>query len=229
MRLTKQIFFIIISLLYIIYAKETKEKLTESEYKSAVVECANTHLEYCEKLLKQGVPDIKTCNVRTECEFVGWLYSQVQNYTRSLPYLKKACDNNHKDGCDKLGFSYQRLNNYKKAKKYYKVACEKGSMSGCYNFAMLYYDGLGVRHSYEKANLLFEKICDNGEGIGCLQIGVSYLKGYGVIQNYEKSNSFFKRGCELGNNEACDFFDSYKNSYENDNANKTESNFNKEQ
>ena len=94
---------------------------------------------------------------------------------------------------------------------------------------MLYYDGLGVRHSYEKANLLFEKICDNGEGIGCLQIGVSYLKGYGVIQNYEKSNSFFKRGCELGNNEACDFFDSYKNSYENDNANKTESNFNKEQ
>ena len=221
----KKICFIAICFLYILHAKEVEEqnKLLESEYKSAIVACANTHLESCELLLKNGVPDIKTCNVRTECEFVGWLYIQVQNYTKSLPYLKKACDNNHKEGCDKLGFSYQRLNSYKKAKKYYKIACEKGSMSGCYNLAMLYYDGLGVRHSYEMANMLFKKICDRGEGIGCLQLGVSYIKGYGMIQNYESGRIYFEKGCALGNNESCNFLDSYKN--DEYNANQTESNF----
>lgn len=198
----------VICLFHNIYAVQ-KDAL-QTERKNEIVACANTHLESCEMLLKQGVPEVKTCDVRTECEFVGWLYIQVQNYTQSLPYLKKACDNNNRDGCDNLGFSYQRLNNYKKAKQYYKIACDKGSMSGCYNLAMLYYDGLGVRHSYEMANTLFKRICDMGEGLACLQLGVSYVKGYGVIQNYESGITYFQKGCDLGNNEACNFLDRYK-------------------
>ncbi|TLD83024.1 tetratricopeptide repeat protein [Helicobacter trogontum] len=207
MRLYIIIFFI---LFYTCYAKDSKDKLTETERKNAIVACANSHLESCEKLLNDNVPNIQTCNVRTECEFVGWLYIQVQDYTQSLPYLKKACDSNHKESCDKLGFSYQRLNNYKKAKKYYKIACNKGSMSGCYNLSLLYHDGLGVRHSYEMANMLFEKICDNNEGLGCLQLGIAYKEGYGVIQNQDKAKTYFEKGCTLGNNESCDFLDAYQ-------------------
>ena len=183
--------------------------ITDKEKKKAIVECANSHLESCEALLNSGVPELSFCNVRTECEFVGWLYAQVQNYTQSLPYLQKACNNNHKEGCDKLGFSYQRLNDYKKAKKYYKIACDKNSMSGCYNLAMLYYDGLGVRHSYEMANYLYKKICDNREGIGCLHLGLAYVDGNGVLKNIAMAVEYFKKGCELGNNQSCNLLDAY--------------------
>lgn len=211
-----RLYILFFMLFYLCYAKDSKNKLSESERKNAIVACANSHLESCEKLLNDNVPDIRTCNVRTECEFSGWLYIQVQEYTQSLPYLKKACDNNHREGCDKLGFSYQRLNNYRKAKKYYKIACNKGSMSGCYNLAMLYYDGLGVRHSYEMANTLFAKICDNREGLGCLQLGIAYKEGLGVIQNQDKAKMYFEKGCSLSNNESCNFLDDYQSDMQED-------------
>ncbi len=199
-----------LSITMFIYCKDIALKLSTDEKKSAIVSCANYHLESCEKLIQNGLPKLKNCNVRTECEFTGWLYSQVQNYTKSLPYLKKACDNNHKEGCDKLGFSYQRLNDYKKAKKYYKMACDKGSMSGCYNLAMLYYDGLGVRHSYEMANILFKKVCENNEGIGCLELAMLYINGYGVSRDINIAQQYFEKGCILGNNESCELYDQYK-------------------
>ncbi len=204
-------FFIILSLCVFIFANtsNTKTKLNDEETKKAIVSCANYHLEFCEKLIANGLPSLRTCNVRTECEFAGWLYAQVQSYTQSLPYLKKACDNRHMEGCNKLGFSYQRLNDYKRAKKYYKIACNNDNMGGCYNLAMLYYDGIGVRHSYEVANTLFQKICDNKEGLGCLQLAISYANGYGVFQNIDTALQYFKTACSLGNNESCSLYDEY--------------------
>ncbi|RDU67634.1 sel1 repeat family protein [Helicobacter didelphidarum] len=190
------------------------DTLDETKRKKAIVECANFHLESCEFLLNSGIPSVQQCNVRTECEFSGWLYAQVQNYTQSLPYLQKACNNNHIEGCNKLGFSYQRLNNYKKAKKYYKLACERNNMGGCFNLAMLYYDGLGVRHSYEMANILYKKVCEKHEGIGCLHLGLAYYNGNGVFKNRETATRYLQKACELGNNQACNLHDEY--TYEKD-------------
>lgn len=190
-----------------IESSEQKAHLQNEEKKKLIVECANFRLESCDKLLNDNAVSVKKCDVRTECEFIGWLYAQVQNYTASLPYLQKACDSNHIEGCNKLGFSYQRLNNYKKAKKYYKMSCDGHNMGACFNLGMLYFDGLGVRHSYENANILYEKVCDSGEGIGCLHLGISHLKGYGVFKNKEKSLEYFKKGCALGNNKSCEMQD----------------------
>lgn len=195
-------------ILFLLHTLNAKSNLDDATKKQLIVECANYRLKSCDELINDNMPSVKQCDVRTECEFSGWLYAQVQDYTHSLPYLQKACDNNHIEGCNKLGFSYQRLNNYKKAKKYYKIACEKNNMNACFNLGMLYFDGLGVRHSYENANNLYEKVC-NTEGIGCLHLGLSYINGYGVFKNMQQAIDYFKKGCTLGNNKACEMYDEY--------------------
>lgn len=202
-------FFIVFFSIFVCFIESclADSMLEDSKKKQLIVECANYRLESCEVLLDSNLPSVKACDVRTECEFSGWLLSQVQNYTQSLPYLQKACEGNHIEACNKLGFSYQRLNNYKKAQKYYKIACEKNNMGACFNLGMLYFDGLGVRHSYENANILYEKVCLKGEGIGCLHLGLSYLNAQGVFKNITKSLELFKKGCELGNNKSCEMYD----------------------
>ncbi|RDU71281.1 sel1 repeat family protein [Helicobacter aurati] len=197
-------------LFYMIVCCAQIPKFLQHTERELVVKCANYHLHSCERLLSQGVPNLASCDVRTECEFVGWLYAQVQEYELSLPYLYKACRANHLEACDKLGISYQRLNNYKKAKKFYKLGCDKNYVSACYNLATLYYEGLGVRHNYEYANILYKQVCDSNEGIGCLHLAISYAKGHGVIKNIEKARVFFEKACTLGNNEGCNFYDAYQ-------------------
>jgi len=158
-------------------------------------------------------------------------HGTMLDYSKSMTFFKKACDQGVALGCYNVGNLYfegygVKLNNtiaskfFKKAcnggytegcnkmnyidSMLYQKECDGGDTKGCDNLGDLYYNGQGVKQNYPIAAKYFKKACDGGDAKGCYNLGNLYDDGDGVIQNYSIAAKYYKKACDGGNAWGCE-------------------------
>ena len=105
------------------------------------------------------------------CFLLGKLYSHLQEESKAIKPLVKACDDGvFTDACDLLGNIYYfkgELQDYSKALRFSNKACDDGVMISCARLGFIYGAGKGVEADEPRGTRLLKKACNGGHEPTC--------------------------------------------------------------
>ena len=101
------------------------------------------------------------------CEYnIGWCYVKLEDYTRALPWFRKAAEKGYANAQYHLGLVYYYGDgveiDYATAVQWFRKAAEQGDSDAQAYLAQCYYCGDGVAEDYETAKMWYRKAAAQG-------------------------------------------------------------------
>lgn len=98
---------------------------------------------------------IKKCNLGNvqNCYEAGYIYDNVENFSKAKYFFEKSCNLNHGSGCFRLGYFYLKglggtTKDRSKAKHIYKKSCDLGMGLGCGTYKSLEANQKDIKSDY---------------------------------------------------------------------------------
>lgn len=88
---------------------------------------------------------------------------------------------------NRLGEAAKAKGKYRTAMKYFLPCAKEDYAPSIYNYAMMCYQGLGVKKKKETAGILFELAARKGEPRALAMLSEMYVEGYWVTRSFRKA------------------------------------------
>jgi TPR repeat protein len=161
-----------------IVLKEIQEQVNNKDYKNAI--------SLAESIENEG--DGHKFNI------LGYIFEEMNKYTKALRYYLKAIENNNINAMYNLALLYDNQEKLAEAEKYYLMAIEKGEKEAMFNLALLYKN----QEKFAEAEKFYLMAIEKGNDKAMFNLALLYKNQ----EKFAEAEKFYLMAIEKGDDKA---------------------------